>query len=91
MLSWLREFWWAGRNHKFLTTLLHSSGMQMRSNAQMLRHMTQENAALIQEVRRLKEQGEHDALMIQAFVNWCAANGCSPTEEQLQKASGKKG
>jgi hypothetical protein len=90
MLSWLRQFWWAGRNHKHLTALMQNSELQMRLNTQMLRHLTQENAALIQEVRRLQEQGEHDALMLQAFSNWCAAHGCPPTAADLQHASGKK-
>jgi hypothetical protein len=42
------------------------------------------------ENRDLQQQTEHDALMIQAYANWCEAHGCTPTRDDLQRASGKK-
>jgi hypothetical protein len=70
---------------------MQQSSDQMRANTLMLNHTVRENRDLLQEVQRLQSQSEHDSLMIQAYANWCAAHGCTPTQDELQRASGKKG
>jgi thiol:disulfide interchange protein len=90
MISWLKQFWWAGKNHGHLTELMQKSEAQMRANTLMLNHAMRTNRELLEEVQRLQSQSEHDSLMIQAYANWCEACKCTPTQEELQRASGKK-
>jgi len=89
-MRWLREFWRAGWNHKRITALLATSVMQIRMNTALQVESTRCLADYRSEVQRLVQQTEHDALMLQAYANWCAAHGCTPTRKDLELASGKK-
>jgi len=89
-MKWLKDFWWAGWNHKRISANLAASTAQLRVAQNWVKAYDRAVSVYIAETRLLTQQAEHDALMLQAYANWCGARGCSPTRKDLELASGKK-
>ena len=96
-MRWLKDFWWAGWNHKKVSTHLAAGTAQLAASTAQLRIYMNWLIACEKtlgvyslEIRRLTQQTEHDALMLQAYANWCASKGCTPTRKDLELASGNK-
>jgi len=86
----LKNFWWAGWNNKRIAAQLAAGSTQLHIHSILVKECERTMRAQSAEIALLTRQTEHDALMLQAFSNWCAAHGCTPTIKDLEIASGKK-
>ena len=89
-MKWLKDFWWAGWNHKRVCAQLVASKAHLYFYANLVMAGERAVAEHRAELALLTKQTEHDALMLQAYANWCAARDCTPTRKDLEIASGKK-